>query len=89
VLEEMHVMNIATHPLHRRKGVAKRLLCHALHHAVGMGVQKAVLEVRPSNLPAVALYSSMGFKIVGRRLRYYQDTGEDAVVMSLDVRGKT
>jgi ribosomal protein S18 acetylase RimI-like enzyme len=44
-----------------------------------------LLEVRPSNVEALALYESRGFKVVGRRRGYYYDTGEDALVMEASV----
>ena len=39
------------------------------------------LEVRESNVAAIALYERYGFRAAGRRRRYYQDNGEDAVIM--------
>jgi [ribosomal protein S18]-alanine N-acetyltransferase len=47
-----------------------------------------VLEVRPSNQHAVSLYESFGFRVVGRRRGYYYDTGEDALVMEVGLRGE-
>ena len=44
-----------------------------------------LLEVRPSNTEALALYESFGFRVVGRRRGYYYDTGEDALVMESSV----
>ena len=43
--------------------------------------QSYTLEVRTSNEPAIALYERFGFRSAGKRPRYYQDTGEDAVIM--------
>ena len=45
------------------------------------GVTAMTLEVRPSNAPARALYARYGFKDAGRRPHYYQDDGEDAIIM--------
>jgi [ribosomal protein S18]-alanine N-acetyltransferase len=45
-----------------------------------------LLEVRASNAPALALYRGLGFSELDRRARYYTDTGEDAVVMQLELR---
>jgi ribosomal-protein-alanine N-acetyltransferase len=39
------------------------------------------LEVRASNQPALSLYKKFGFKLAGQRRRYYQDTGEDALIL--------
>ena len=45
------------------------------------GVELVFLEVRPTNLEALALYESFGFRVIGRRKGFYFDTGEDALVM--------
>jgi ribosomal-protein-alanine N-acetyltransferase len=85
VLEEMHILNLAVHPAHRRQGIARRLLSEGLDQARELGVELAWLEVRPSNVPARALYESFGFKEVGRRPRYYDDTQEDALLLTLEM----
>ncbi len=74
-----HLMNIATDPLARRRGIARALLSELLERA---GAEASyTLEVRTSNTPAIALYESFGFRGAGTRPRYYQDTGEDALIM--------
>ncbi len=74
-----HLMNIAVDPASRRRGVAHALLDALLHRA---GPEEPyTLEVRPSNAPAIALYEQFGFRSAGIRPRYYQDTGEDAMIM--------
>ena len=85
--DEVHVMNLATHPSHRRQGVARRLLDHAMEQSSHQDTAKVVLEVRTSNHAAQHLYRSMGFRVVGRRSKYYKDTGEDALVMVKSGRG--
>ena len=84
VLDEMHILNLAVHPDHRRRSIAQRLLAEGLAQARTLGAELAWLEVRPSNLAALALYESFGFKEVGRRPRYYDDTQEDALLLTLD-----
>jgi ribosomal-protein-alanine N-acetyltransferase len=74
-----HVMNVATDPQQRRRGVATGLLA-ALLERVGDDA-KLTLEVRTSNTAAIALYERFGFRSAGVRPRYYQDNGEDAVIM--------
>jgi [ribosomal protein S18]-alanine N-acetyltransferase len=74
-----HVMNVAVDPAWRRQGTATRLLT-ALLGRVGQDA-KLTLEVRTSNAPAIALYQRFGFRSSGTRPRYYQDNGEDAVIM--------
>jgi ribosomal-protein-alanine N-acetyltransferase len=72
-------MNVAIEPARRREGIASRLLEELLGR-VGRD-PKLTLEVRASNGPALALYERFGFRSVGVRRRYYQDNGEDAVIM--------
>jgi ribosomal-protein-alanine N-acetyltransferase len=74
-----HVMNVAVDPVHRRRGIATRLL-GALLARVGADAA-LTLEVRTSNAGAIALYEGFGFRSAGVRPRYYQDNGEDAVIM--------
>jgi ribosomal-protein-alanine N-acetyltransferase len=74
-----HVMNVAVDPKLRRRGIAIALLERMFEVA---GPDDAyTLEVRPSNAGATRLYERYGFKAVGVRKHYYQDTGEDAVIM--------
>ena len=81
--EEMHLLNLAVRPDRRRRGIARDLLSEALERSRNLGATVAWLEVRPSNAAARALYKSFGFKEVGRRPRYYEDTNEDAVILAL------
>jgi ribosomal-protein-alanine N-acetyltransferase len=83
VAEEMHILNLAVHPRRRRHGIARALLTEALTQARELEAQVAWLEVRPSNNPALNLYGSFGFKEVGRRPRYYDDTQEDAILLAM------
>jgi len=75
-----HIMNIAVDPDARRRGIATALLGQLLERAGGDGAQ-FTLEVRQSNGPAIDLYQRFGFRSAGLRRRYYQDNGEDAVIM--------
>lgn len=86
VTTELHILAIATHPDYRGQGVARAVLDHVLDVARKTGCSLATLEVRRSNKPAIALYERAGFKTVHVRARYYQDDGEDALVM---LRGLT
>jgi ribosomal-protein-alanine N-acetyltransferase len=78
---EVHILAIATHPDYRGKGVGSQVLAHVLEVAQSTGCSLATLEVRRSNTPAIAMYERAGFKTVHVRARYYQDDGEDALVM--------
>lgn len=82
VADELHVLNVATHADHRRRGHARRLLEHALSFAAERRVRLVLLEVRRSNAAAIGLYRRFGFIAMGVRERYYGD-GEDAVEMLL------
>ncbi|KAL4423905.1 hypothetical protein ABPG75_001206 [Micractinium tetrahymenae] len=79
---ELHVMNVAVHPDHRRRGHARALLTTLIE--LHRGAKSALLEVRVSNEPALSLYRAMGFQHVGLRRKYYQD-GEDAALMTLQL----
>jgi ribosomal-protein-alanine N-acetyltransferase len=81
VTTELHVLHIATHPDHRGRGYGMQLLAHSIEAAIATGASLATLEVRRSNLAAISLYERSGFKTVHVRARYYQDDGEDALVM--------
>jgi [ribosomal protein S18]-alanine N-acetyltransferase len=75
-----HVMNVAVHVEHQHKGVASALLAE-LYERVGDEQARFTLEVRRSNDVAIHLYEREGFRAAGLRKRYYQDNGEDALVM--------
>lgn len=75
-----HLMNVAVDPSLRRRGVGTALLAEMLARA-GLGRDRYTLEVRTSNLGAIKLYERFGFTAAGTRRRYYQDTGEDALIM--------
>ena len=81
IAEEIHITNVAVHPDARRRGIGRALLRRVIEDARRRRLRLAVLEVRPSNDEALALYESFGFRVVGRRHAYYYDTGEDALVM--------
>jgi ribosomal-protein-alanine N-acetyltransferase len=75
-----HVMNIAVDPDLRREGIASALLAE-LYARAGDDTAQFTLEVRRSNHAAIELYQRDGFRIAGLRRRYYQDNGEDALIM--------
>lgn len=74
-----HLMNVAIDPVHRRRGIATALIARLLDDIEPR--DKIMLEVRGSNAPAIAMYERFGFEPIGHRRRYYQDNGEDALVM--------
>jgi ribosomal-protein-alanine N-acetyltransferase len=83
IMDEAHIATIATHPKFRRVGVGSQLLENALQSAIAEGAKTAFLEVRVGNTAAQDMYKKLGFAEDGRRLRYYKDNQEDAVLMSL------
>jgi ribosomal-protein-alanine N-acetyltransferase len=85
VHDEIHILNIATALEARRRGVGRALMLEAHASGKARGSTIATLEVRRSNAPAIALYLSLGYRQVGVRPNYYQEEGEDAIVMILDV----
>ena len=78
---ECELFRIATPPCHRRKKVAHRLLCEFISSAKNCGCDSFFIEVRQSNTPARALYSSFGFRETGTRRGYYTSPKEDAVLL--------
>ena len=78
--QELEIQNIATHPAFRRKGYAKILLEYIMKTACRKGAQKAMLEVRVSNLNAIELYRQFGFEVRFLRKKYYSDQ-ENALQM--------
>jgi ribosomal-protein-alanine N-acetyltransferase len=85
VLDELHVLNLAVEPEHRRRGIGKRLLQDLLDAAQRRGCRYAALELRSSNQPAGRLYQEYGFRPVAVRKKYYRHPTEDAVIMWLDL----
>lgn len=88
VADEVHITNVAVHPELRRRGVGRSLLSAVLDDSRQRKLRLVVLEVRPSNVEALGLYESFGFRVVGRRRGYYYDTGEDALVMEASLAGQ-
>ena len=87
LIDEAHIATIAIHPQFRGHGIGKKLLSETLRQSVQRGAILATLEVREHNLVAQQMYIKFGFEVVGRRLRYYQDNSEDAVLMTLSKLG--
>lgn len=82
---EAEIFNIAVQPELRQHGLAKKLLSEVLALVKKRGVVIVFLEVRTSNLPAIGLYEGLGFTKAGMRKKYYADTGEDALILRLDM----
>lgn len=72
---------IAVTATHQRQGIACALFAALVDALAGRQITEVTLEVRASNLPAQALYQSLGFQDAGRRPGYYAEPPEDAVLM--------
>ena len=81
VLDESDMMNVAVSPDYRRQGIGEKLVNALCADLKAQGNNCLTLEVRVSNLPAIALYEKMGFVEVGRRPNYYHNPKEDALIM--------
>ncbi len=84
-VDEMHLLKIAVAEEWQGQGYGRMLMDKAIEIARELDMQSMILEVRPTNEPAVALYKNTGFKTIGVRKGYYVDTKEDALVMRLDL----
>ena len=85
VSDEMHLLSIAVLPEKRRLGYGGAILGAVIERGLAKGAQRIYLEVREGNEAAKRFYSGRGFRVIGKRKRYYVDTGEDAIVMELDL----
>ncbi len=84
LLDELHLMDFAVHPAWRRRGIGMQLIQQVLLTAREKGIEKILLEVRASNLPAQRLYQKFGFFQIGERRNYYYKPREDAFVYQLN-----
>lgn len=84
MLGEAHICTLAVTPERRGLGLGELLVLAALEEAAELGADAVHLEYRVSNACAASLYEKLGFRRVGRRRRYYSDTGEDAVLARID-----
>jgi ribosomal-protein-alanine N-acetyltransferase len=89
VLDELEVLDMGVSPGHRRRGLAGQLLHQVFSTAQVQGVRTVHLEVRASNEAARRLYAAAGMSEAGHRRRYYRNPEEDAVLMHLDLVGKS
>ncbi len=84
MMQEAHIIAIGLRDGYRRLGIGEGLLIAAIELAAILNAKVVTLEVRASNEIAQELYKKYGFRVVGRRLRYYSSDGEDAVIMNTD-----
>ena len=89
VADELQLLDMATHPAHRRRGHSRALLAELLNRARAEHKRLVLLEVRSSNAAAIALYESVGFGRMSVRRGYYSDNGEDALEMRITLNPDT
>jgi [ribosomal protein S18]-alanine N-acetyltransferase len=89
-VDDWELLNITVAPAAKGQGIARAMLTQGLLAAFSAGAHHVFLEVRPSNVAALGLYQSMGFKTVGQRKGYYRTANpmvqEDAWVLRLSAR---
>ena len=84
VIDDAHVTNVAIRKDLRGQGLGEKLMRALIQLAADSGMIWMTLEVRRSNAAAQGLYRKLGFVDVGWRKRYYEDNGEDALLMGLE-----
>ena len=86
-VDEAELLNIGVAPTRQRKGAGRAILVDILEYARNRKMRRIFLEVRPSNVAAIALYRSTGFSEIGIRRGYYRNANnnEDAVTMACEL----
>lgn len=81
IQDEAHITTLVVSQKYRRKHIADILLYSLTQELIRNKVKWITLEVKVSNIPAINLYTKYGFKQLGIRKKYYQDTNEDALIL--------
>lgn len=87
VLDEGYISNVAVTAAYRRQRIGDALIDELVDRAKKRNLSFVTLEVRESNEPAKALYAKHGFEVVGLRKGYYTKPKENAVLMTVYLRG--
>lgn len=84
---ESHILNLTVSPEHQRQGIGEKLLKHFMQLARRHNADIVMLEVRPSNTGAIALYRKLGFNELGVRPNYYpaEHGREDALLLGVSL----
>lgn len=82
VIDQGHIISIAVRETLRKAGIGELMIIGAVESNQLIGNNELTLEVRVSNEAAQNLYKKFGFKVVGRRKKYYSDNREDAYIMT-------
>ena len=86
IADEVQLHNMAVRRDMRRRGIASRLFSAMIREGLDEGAEAGTLEVRQANDPARKLYEKFGWRVTDRRPFYYSDTGEDALIMSAELK---
>ena len=81
ILEEAHITTVAVHPDYRNLQLAQVIIIKTIEDCYKNMIKYITLEVRESNIPAISLYEKFLFESIGMRKNYYQDNGENAIIM--------
>lgn len=84
IIDEAEITNVAILEAYRGHGYGRKLMTAVMQYAANLGAICVTLEVRVSNVTAQNLYKSLGFFKVNVRKKYYEDNGEDALLMVCD-----
>ena len=82
IADEAHVITVATAPDWQGLGLGEWQLLSLIDDARSRQARVITLEVRPSNQAARSLYQKYRFEEQGRRPGYYDDSGEDALILT-------
>lgn len=85
VVDEGHITNLCIEPSHQGKGLGKIMMKLVMAWAKDVNICRLTLEVRVSNKKAIQMYEKLGFKSAGIRKAYYEDNGEDANIMWVEL----
>ncbi len=81
IIDEAHITTLAVHPDYRRLKLAQAILTELISDCYKNMIKYITLEVRESNVAAIGLYEKFLFESIGMRKNYYQDNGENAIIM--------
>ncbi len=85
VYGQCNINSIATHPEHRKKGIAGKLLSELVNKVKGQENAQITLEVRAQNKTAISFYENHGFVKVGKRKDFYKNPTDDAILYTLEI----
>lgn len=82
--DDVHITNIVTRKDIRNQGIGSKLLEELINIAKKTGLETLTLEVNENNHSAIHLYEKFGFKVLGIRKKYYNNT-DNAIIMTMKI----